>query len=265
MRNVAIAALAVAAGSAFAGVSQNDAVKIQSHIDYNVATGEITRIFTDGTTSSSQSSRMPVDMYRNTAAVEAGTTNDAGLLLGDDVTIGTSGRLDVIETSVVNFTGPGVGFFETGTLLDGTLSVEFWTINGAGDGLDTQFFDLDIDIGDLFGPAGLAGGGSGSFLTLSGLSGLGLDLTAGDQFVVGSRYENLSFAGGQNAGDDLGQLTSAGPATAGSSQGVFFIEGFGFGSFSTINSDLQWALVTPAPGALALLGLGGFAATRRRR
>ena len=68
--------------------------------------------------------------------------------------------------------------------------------------------------------------------------------------------------GGSNVGQDL--LDSAFPAPIASvGPGVYFMEVREFGG-----PLATWELtfnVVPAPGALALLGLGGLAATRRRR
>ncbi len=68
--------------------------------------------------------------------------------------------------------------------------------------------------------------------------------------------------GGSNVGQDLLDVSIGGPISS-LGPGTYFMEIREFGG-----PQADWELtfnVVPAPGAMALLGLGGLAATRRRR
>jgi hypothetical protein len=116
----------------------------------------------------------------------------------------------------------------------------------------------------------------GGTFTVSGLEGLGINVT-GSVFVgVFFRDAAGDLVNRANEASFYGQLLSNQAATVGSSDGAtFFRERIGdgvgpadglFGFAPPTVSNFQFEIVTvPAPASAALLGLGGLMASRRRR
>jgi hypothetical protein len=118
----------------------------------------------------------------------------------------------------------------------------------------------------------IAAGFSITDIILSAYSPAGATATSGFNFSTGSAASNLPIGspdlifgpgwGAANVGQDLLDVAVGGPV-ASLGPGTYFMEIREFGG-----PLADWELtfnVVPAPGAMALLGLGGLAATRRRR
>jgi hypothetical protein len=115
--------------------------------------------------------------------------------------------------------------------------------------LDHDATEMSMQIWDPSGPPSFFGGGLNVFLFNDGVQ-------VHDLFVQNGDIATPAWGG---IGDSWFDITTSG--------GDVFDEvrilGFGFGP-TTVMDDLSWNQV-PAPGALALFGLAGLGARRRRR
>ncbi len=187
------------------------------------------------------------------AAANAGIYNGAGFTIPDNNATGASstivvaGDTDFPITSVVvslqGFTHTWIGdLTATLTSPDGTIHTLFARVGrintGAGDSSDVSGIYTFADTGSDFWAAALGGGSpfvipGGTYRTTSANSAAFTSLDAA--FAGQNGNGNWTLTMNDLAGGDVGGITG-------------------------------WSLtIVPAPGALALLGLGGMVAGRRRR
>lgn len=182
-----------------------------------------------------------------------GEQGDAGQLLGDaQITVGT-GSLDEIQG---HHTANDIDLYCIRITDVGAFSA---TTTG-GTSLDTQLFLFDangygVTHDDDDPNGGLQSRITGQFVQAPGLYYLAISAYNADpQSISGAIWANSPFnveraPDGPGAGDPLSSWSTGGASDGGYS---IFLTGAGF-------------CEVPAPGALALLGLGGFAAAGRRR
>ena len=183
----------------------------------------------------------------------------------------------------------GLGASVTATLIDGAFGantsqvVTFLTLtNNSSAALNNfdAFFSVDNDIGATFG--------NDTFAALAFDNGNRV-IVQSDAIAAGGPYHSTLFGYGADAsgagsfsalnthvtdtGADfttLADLGSAGNTTVGDyAQMMQWRRSLGVGESVTLRADIVGSIgataVIPAPGALALLGLGGLVAGRRRR
>jgi len=215
---------------------------------------------TGGWISQSVADRMSQTIYRNVDTPTASGVRHsvAGEVVGDDIVPGSFGSLSrgnvqEVTISIANFgsdiisqqldltilffdnTGSGVGGLPVpgNTLGSSSVSVPNFSLNGSSFGLFT-FTGLDMPTPTSVDP---------------------------QQFWIGVRFDAVSNGDPTN----LGQVFYSGP-TIGTSDDQFFRDSQSNPSFSSgSSSNFGYEIVVPAPSALAVLGLGGLVATRRRR
>lgn len=197
-----------------------------------------------------------VTLYSNTssAANVATSSLDLNTRWGDTLNMVGTGVLDAFSFTVFNSASSG----NTGVINTYDADVRFYRAS--------DFSFIGGFIGQIdFGPAGLATGFY-SVITFSGLGGFGINLDTADIVATQARtaHTGASFRMG---------VASLNPVTIGSSPVSFYRDdpsappaGFYVFSGGTTPAQLGYHVeVLPAPGAVALLGLGGLVATRRRR
>ncbi len=206
----------------------------------------------------------------HSTSFEAGTTvfdNSAGGTLlafsstnlsntwGDDFVSTGTGTVDEFSFAVFN-SGSSAG-----SLLTATVAIRFYD---------------DTSATSPFGPLGLQGGFNGnvnfgaglnagffSIVTFTGLSGLGINLL--DTYNVVTQQVTAKTGTANRLG-----VVSANPIAIGSGFSDFYQnpgsagEGWYTSASGAVNL-VNKTVVIPAPGAMAVLGLGGLVAGRRRR
>lgn len=255
MKTASILALVLAAGTAFAGENPANASVYGGSIGHGEDFGGgqrdtviySTLSFADGKT---------YDAGNGNAYSGAGLFGFIyDLQLADDFK--TTG-----DNVLTHVTGDYLCFFG-GTPANG-LQVDVWTDTGAGPGSLVASQTVAVDQASswsdpIFGLAGRRLGGTVN-IPLSANTDYYImiqpvDLTSGGDWYYQIRDLN-SFIGGDSYGRDGGRGAGGYGTTVWTSMASF---GFGVG-----DTGMEIRAV-PAPGALALLGLGGLAATRRRR
>lgn len=142
------------------------------------------------------------------------------------------------NNTVGNFsTTPGFGWLPDSNVFAGNFGIFM--------NFDNDLTEFSAQVWDNAGPASFFSGGMLVVLRNNGVE-------VGSLFV-----ENPAYGG---VGDSWFNITTDSGSTF---DEVAFV-GFAFVSPLTIMDNASWNVV-PAPGAFALMGLGGLAATRRRR
>ncbi|MCL4221891.1 MAG: hypothetical protein KJZ65_11055 [Phycisphaerales bacterium] len=237
-------ALVAIAGVASADVIMEDNLQFAGHI------------FTDvhGNTHSQQRGT-PITIYSNTSSAANAATSSLNLNTrwGDTLNMTGTGVLDAFSLTVFNSASGNTGVINTYD-----VDVRFYRIS------DSSF--IGGFIGQInFGISALSPGYY-SVVTFTGLSGFGINLDTANILATQAR---VAHTGGSIR---MG-VASLSPVTIGSSPVSFYKDdpssppaGFYVFSGGATPADLGYRVdVIPAPGAFALLGLGGLVATRRRR
>lgn len=239
------------------GVGGSEAINGTTYSNVNVATTTFTR------------NRITAGAL----AQPAGTT----VIMGDSVNQvagAAGGIIDEIRFSVVNGNSAAAGNVQNVPAGEVQAVVAFWNNPGALNGtivwetaplLGAIAIDLP-QLNSLFG---------GTY-TVSGLSGLNIAVTQ-NMFMGVFFRDNAALPGNfALAASNYGQLVSNQGATIGASDNATFFrdrlgDGVGaadglFGFAAPTVSNFNYEIKTiPTPGALAVLGLGGLVAGRRRR
>lgn len=246
MKILAGLALAAAAGSAQADFESAQNSGMAFRID--AMTGAMT---VDGGFGSRATA-----IYSNTAGTaNFGTSsNSLGAIWGDEMTTTGTGTLDELQFGVFNSTTGG----NTGLFQNATATISFFR---ASNGSALGSFNVNIT------NAGLTAGFFTIF-TVTNLSGLGINL---DTTGIIMTQQLSGVTGGTNR---MG-VVSMQPVAIGSTGTSLYVSGAanigggaaGFYNFGNpvLNGALAAQISIPAPSAMALLGLGGLVATRRRR
>lgn len=249
----AIGAAVALTGSAFAQQSLENYTQIESPRIFDVRTGQWTSqsVFTDrGATETIYSSVM------NPTA--QGQQHDVvGEVIGDDLTPSFSGlsagQVQEVTISIANF---GVNIVDQALSLD----VIFFRDDGDGAGNATTA-GTEIGTINLNLPNFNLGQSQFGLFTFTNLNS-GVNLFD-ERFWIGVRFNSL---GGGDA-TQLGQVFFSGQQIGSSSGTEWFRDSEGTNpQFSgTASNSFGYEVVVPAPGAVALFGLGGLAAVTRRR
>lgn len=186
------------------------------------------------------------DVYDSLGTIVAAAAN-ANLFLGDNLI--TTGTGDVREFEFTLFNGSTNAAWTRSDI--SVLFLEF-------DGVSTYNVIDQLNFNDV--PIGLAAGAFTTFL----LEDPGITITNTD-IVAAVRFTDVQGI----AANQAAQLRTN-PVLIGSSANTFhFRENGAPGAFAFVgfasNNNFAYRVAVPAPGALALLGLGGLAAIRRRR
>jgi len=152
------------------------------------------------------------------------------------------------------------------------VRVRFWFGDGAGGGPGTYY----NGVGFSFNPITFAANSANLFFFDPG-AGVLAQIASGNRMWAGMTFDNVGATATSAQLDNLGQLLFNPPAI-GSSQDVMFTTTAAGSFFGTANpagsfqnfggnpvANHGWEFVVPAPTSLALLGLGGIVAGRRRR
>lgn len=185
-----------------------------------------------------------VDIYDNVNSTALAAGANANLFLGDNVI--TTGVGDIREFEFSLFNGGTAIWTRT------DISVIFFEFNGLGYDLLGQLNFNDVTVG--LSP--------GFFTTLT-VTDPGITLSNND-VIAAVRFTDVQGI----AANQAGQIRSGPVPVIGTSANDIFVEtapgNFTFAAFPS-NNNLMYRIAVPAPGALALLGLGGIVAARRRR
>jgi len=212
-----------------------------------------------------------VTTFAGQAFSPAGATAGITRLMMDDIT-STGGMLTTIRFNITNL---DVASFSA------RPRIRFWLADGAGGAPGTPY-STSINggppsvVGFSFNPITFAANSATTFT---------FDLVAGSsQFAIpsGTFWAGMTFdnAGPTATNANLNNLGMGifGPPDVGSSADNFFVTTNPGSFLGTANpggtqqnfgglppANFGWEFVVPAPGSLALLGLGGLLAGRRRR
>lgn len=245
--------LALAAGTASADVTAETALNSGVNYVYDIRTGATTVGTLDG-------SRTDYTAYDNsTTAVAAGfSSTDLASQWGDTLNLGGGWTpyKGVVQDNVMSIFNSGSS---AGALLTATIGVDFYRASNG------SFIGGYVSGAVSFG-TGLA---PGFFTTVSitGIEGLGIDLDEGSVYMIQRIVTKTGTASRMG-------VVIAGNPTVGTSPNTMYISSTTVGApgFYTVSSggvptsgNPLYKVVLPAPGAAALLGLGGLMATRRRR
>ncbi len=186
-------------------------------------------------------------------ADRAFSSTDLTAVWGDQLSTAGTGRLQEFSFALFN-SGTSAG-----TLASATVAFEFFRVSDSS------------SIGSFSVNTGAINLNAGFFTTLNvtGLDALNIDLDTTDIIVL----QTVTALTG--AANRLGVVSTT-PTSVGSSVDQLYIDastvGGGVAGFYNVTSagvavpfTVGYQVVVPAPGALALLGLGGMVATRRRR
>lgn len=164
----------------------------------------------------------------------------------DDFSLGATTALNSVSFVIGGWNGYG----GSGGILGYSVNV-YSSIDAAGSNLAGDVLSMNFD--SASGDLGWGGGGEYMTIDLGGVSlGAGdylISVIANNEFMVnGQTGIYTSFTGGDNG-------YQANPGG-----------GFGFGPYQATGSNYAYAIdgTIPAPGALALLAIGGLAVRRRR-
>ncbi len=185
------------------------------------------------------------DVYDNVSSPALAAGTNGGNFLGDEVITTGTGTIREFEFSAFN------GGTVPWTRAD--ISIVFFEF----DGVSAFNFLAQLDFDNV--PLNIAGGGSFGFLTLTDP---GVTISNTD-VIVALRYRDIVGP----AQNQVGQIRSN-PPVVGSSDNTFLWGDIGAGlqplAFAS-NNNLAYRIAVPAPGAIALVGLGGLLVARRRR
>ncbi len=248
-------AVAALAGQAFGaeivsldGFSQEEGARV-----FDVRTGSWI--------SQSVSDRMSTTIYQNIAGpTPAGVRHSvANEVVGDDIDPGsfgslTNGNVQEVTISIANF-----GADINSETLD--LSILFFDNTGSGLGglpiPGNTIGEIPISVSNF----SLAGASFG-LVTFSGLDVINEVRLSQEQFWIGVRFDGLSSSDPTL----LGQVFYSENPTIGDSADQYYRSSTGNPAFSSqATNNFAYEILVPAPGALAVLGVGGLVATRRRR
>lgn len=246
MKTAALGALALAlvAGAATADVIVEENLQFAGNI--------ITDVYGNAQHSNN---RGGVTLYSNTtsAANVATSSLDLNTRWGDTLNMVGTGVLDQFSFTVFNSSSSG----NTGSILTYAVDIRFFRAS------DSSF------IGGFTGNVNFGTGlnaGFYSVVTFTDLAGFGINLDTADILATQARtaHTGTSIRMG---------VASLDPVTIGSSPVNFYKDdpssppaGFYVFSGGATPAQIGYQVVAvPAPGAAALLGLGGLLATRRRR
>jgi hypothetical protein len=263
---IGILALAGLAGSAVADIEiqAGDLIRGQSY-----TLGQATDFGTRATPGASYSN---IDTFTGSAFSNGGAANQAGnsitRMVADDISFAlpylAGQSFSQFTFSVTNLNTVAVS---------ARPRVRFWLADGAGGGPGTYY----SGIGYTFNAISFGANSVGLF---TGTIGPGfLQPAPGQTLWAGITFDNNTGA----TGATIAQLNNLGqgifnPPAVGSSADAFF-QTTAAGSFFGTNNpagtltnfggnpvgNFGWEFVVPAPGSVALLGLGGLVASRRRR
>lgn len=241
---ICAAALAVAAGAASASI-QGETAQFAGFYTVDYRTGVTT--FSDASNSTRATT-----IYSNTASAPnfGVSSTDLNSTWGDRVTTtGTGGPVTSQQYTIFN-SGSSLGSLLTAT-------VDLLYFNGATNTFINGFAGT-INFG-----TGLAAGFF-SIVTFTGLDGLNMNLPTTDIIMTQKVTAKTGLA------SRLG-IASLNPVNIGSSGPEMYIDSTtigpaGYYTFSNGPAQPGYQIdLVPAPGALALMGLGGLMASRRRR
>ncbi|MCC6676259.1 MAG: hypothetical protein IT436_03865 [Phycisphaerales bacterium] len=238
---------------ALAGAAQAEIVDV-GHFVIDRVTGQ--------PTSGGSSADATLERYRNWAAPStllAGFAQGLGSLTGDDVNlVAGPALLDTMGFSIYNGNAAGQRL----AFADG--EIDFFR---QSDGSFIGGFLWNADLATILGSGGLDGGSSVRLSFAAGsLVSLGINLESA-MYVTQTFTTATLPLGGSDA--SIGQQIRNPPAI-GTSADLLIIGGVITTSPFAGNpvGNMSWTITTtdvPAPGAVALLGLGGLVAGRRRR
>lgn len=247
MCKTALSALALAmfAGLATADVIVPETAHYSGSMTINVLTGE-----------TSYSTRAGVTIYDSTlgGTVAATSSTNLNTIWGDEAIMTSTGILEEFSCAIFNSGSSASAMIST------TVNVGFNAMSGGVPGASLGGFSGTITFSSPLTP------GFYSLVTFTGLSGLAtpVNLSTNDVLI---RQQLSSTVGSTRAG-----VVSATPVAVGSSPASFYKDDpsappAGFYTFAGgAAGDIMYKVNTiPAPGAMALLGLGGLVAGRRRR
>jgi hypothetical protein len=238
-------ALAAAAGSALAGAVVPESAQYGGSLTINVLTGE-----------TSYGSRAGITVYDNSAGTSLIGTSSTNLSTtwGDNTMLTGTGILEEFSCSIFNSGSSATAMAST------DINIGFNQMVAGLPGASLGGFTGTVTFGTPLAP------GFFSVITFVGLSGLStpVNLSSTDILV---RQQLSATVGSTRAG-----IVSANPIAVGSSPPTFWKDDpssppAGFYVFASgAPADVLYKMnIIPAPGAMALLGLGGLLAGRRRR
>lgn len=238
-------ALAMFAGVAAADVVVPETAQYAGSMTINVLTGEV-----------SYGGRAGITVYDNTAGTSLVGTSSTNLSTtwGDELLTTGTGILEEYSCSIFNSGSSASAMVST------DINIGFNAMVGGTPGASLGGFSGSVTFGSPLAP------GFFSVITFTGLSGLAtpIDLNTTD---ILARQQLSTTVGSTRAG-----VVSANPIAIGTSPPSFWKDDpssppAGFYVFSSgAPADLiNKVNIVPAPGAMALLGLGGLVAGRRRR
>lgn len=256
-------ALVALAGTAFAQETEYP-VQVKSHYAFGQAV--------QGPTFQGDAYYSNITNFSGSGFAPGGAANQLGntitRMVMDDITTVGGGNCIQITFSVANFNAVNVNT---------RARIRFFNADGPGGGPGTYYAPGGVAVGYTFNPFSFAPGVTNLTGTLAAPGGIGFAVPAGT-FWAGITFDNNSGTSGAT----LAQLNNMGvgifdPPNIGSSTDNFFTS-TAAGSFFNVPApagalnnfggapvaNAGWEFV-PTPGALALLGLGGLAASRRRR
>lgn len=213
-----------------------------------------------------------IDNFTGQAFANGGTANQSGNLITRLVADDTTWAGPVLTGQSVLTVRFSVANLNT-TAVSARARIRFWAADGAG-GAPGSYYS---GVGFTFNAISFASG----VTVLTGTIGAGLfpAVAPGQTLWAGLTFDNNSGA----TGATLAQMNNLGqgifnPVGIGSSADRFFQTTAAGSFFGTANpagsltnfsgnpvGNFGWEFIVPAPSSLALLGLGGLVAARRRR
>lgn len=239
-------ALAMFAGAASADAVIPETAQYAGSMTLNVLTGEVSY---GGTRAG-----LPVYDSSTGATIAATSSTNLSTIWGDQTLMTGTGVLEEFSCSIFN-SGSSAG-----AMVSTQLGVQFNANAGGALGATLGGFTGNVTFSTPLAA------GFYTVVTFTGLSGLStpINLSTADVII---RQQLASTVGSTRAG-----VVSANPVGLGSSPASFYKDDpssppAGFYTFSSgAPADILYKVaVVPAPGAMALMGLGGLVAGRRRR
>lgn len=246
MSKLGLSALALAVFAGLAGADVvTESAQYAGSMTVNVLTGEV-----------SYGTRAGSTVYDSStgATIAATSSTNMSTIWGDETLLTGTGVLEEFSCSIFNSGSSASAMVST------QLGVQFNQMVAGVPGAVIGGFTGNVTFGSPLNP------GFYTVVTFTGLSGLGtpVNLSSTDVLV---RQQLSATVGSTRAG-----VVSANPVGVGSSPASFYkddpsLPPAGFYVFSSgAPADILYKMnVVPAPSAMALLGLGGLVAGRRRR